>query len=217
MGRRDLRFREVSWEIPHFRSLVVSLEEKVWQMWGKVVEWRVHGSFSSLYGPVALLLMRQQTKWLTWQILNVEHWTLSTNWASPPSSFIHTPSLVKKTTGSESSILFLLQWAVVLEMQTSPFHSGCCEQAVRDTLQTDTAIPASDQFWMMTRIYVMTTVRINSNYLMLAEITDYGVPRLVDERNMNTTITDLDGVSDVLAVYLLNWSIPGGRVDLPWW
>ena len=77
---------------------------------------------------------------------------------------------------------------------------------MRDTLQTDTAIPASDQFWMMTRIYVMTTVRINSNYLMLAEITDYGVPRLVDERKMNTTITDLDGVFDVLAVYLLNSS-----------
>ena len=52
----------------------------------------------------------------------------------------------------------------------------------------------------------MTTVRINSNYLMLAEITDYGVPRLVDERKMNTTITDLDGVFDVLAVYLLNSS-----------
>ena len=76
MGRRDLRFREVSWEIPHFRSLVVPLAEKVWQMWGKVVvEWRVHGSFSSLYGPVALLLMRQQSDWHDrFWMSNIEHW-----------------------------------------------------------------------------------------------------------------------------------------------
>jgi len=39
---------------------------------------------------------------------------------------------------------------------------------------------------------------------MLAEITNYGAPRLADEPKTNTTITDFDRVSDVLAVYLLD-------------